>query len=333
MPHCHAHPPHSLLRVGAAPRAARFAQEFTVVLSDIKGEACFDAQTDGGKHAAVATVTIVNDDERAGVFQKAMVLLNVNYDMLDLGAATYQSQFRALFEIEGEKTIGNVLSFLLVWPWKLLLAFVPPAPMCGGWACFVGALVAIAIQVILIADFASQMGCQMGLKDSVTAITFVALGTSLPDTFASMQAATGDKTADNAIGNVTGSNSVNVFFGLGLPWLIAALYWANADASTIADWRLRYAHVPGLVESYPNGAFVVLGGGLGFSVVVFTCCAVATIGIILMRRQLNPPAELGGNKKLALATSTFLVLLWFVYVILSSLKAYEDELGLAPFGF
>ena len=30
-----------------------------------------------------------------------------------------------------------------------------------------------------------QVGCTMGLRSSVTAITFVALGTSLPDTFAS----------------------------------------------------------------------------------------------------------------------------------------------------
>ena len=60
----------------------------------------------------------------------------------------------------------------------------------------------------------------------VTAITFVALGTSLPDTFASKVAAVNEKTADNAIGNVTGSNSVNVFLGLGIPWIIAAIYHA-----------------------------------------------------------------------------------------------------------
>ena len=56
-------------------------------------------------------------------------------------------------------------------------------------------------------------------------LRFVALGTSLPDTFASMIAAQKEKTADNAIGNVTGSNSVNVFLGLGLPWVIATIYW------------------------------------------------------------------------------------------------------------
>ncbi len=80
--------------------------------------------------------------------------------------------------------------------------------------------------ILVISQQAGIFGCLVGLKDSVTAITFVALGTSLPDTFASRAAAVGEKHADNAIGNVTGSNSVNVFLGLGLPWVIAAIYWA-----------------------------------------------------------------------------------------------------------
>ena len=54
----------------------------------------------------------------------------------------------------------------------------------------------------------------------------MALGTSLPDTFASRTAAIKENYADMAIGNITGSNSVNVFLGLGLPWLIAAIYHA-----------------------------------------------------------------------------------------------------------
>lgn len=53
------------------------------------------------------------------------------------------------------------------------------------------------------------------------------MGTSLPDTFASRTAALREDSADNSIGNITGSNSVNVFLGLGLPWLIAAIYHAT----------------------------------------------------------------------------------------------------------
>ncbi len=44
----------------------------------------------------------------------------------------------------------------------------------------------------------------VGLKASVCGITIVALGTSLPDTFASRTAALHDDGADAAIGNVTG---------------------------------------------------------------------------------------------------------------------------------
>lgn len=49
-----------------------------------------------------------------------------------------------------------------------------------------------------------MLGCVVGLKTSVTGITIIALGTSLPDTFASRTAAMQDEHADAAIGNVTG---------------------------------------------------------------------------------------------------------------------------------
>ncbi|PIO66666.1 Calx-beta domain protein, partial [Teladorsagia circumcincta] len=86
-------------------------------------------------------------------------------------------------------------------------------------------------ECMLHGDLASIFGCMVGIGDAVTAITLVALGTSLPDTFASKIAAENDDTADNAVGNVTGSNSVNVFLGLGLPWLVASIYWATKGES------------------------------------------------------------------------------------------------------
>jgi solute carrier family 8 (sodium/calcium exchanger) len=76
----------------------------------------------------------------------------------------------------------------------------------------------------VISDLASIFGCLVGLEDPITAITLVALGTSMPDTFASKTAALNEKTADSSIGNINGSNSVNVFLGLGLPWVIATIY-------------------------------------------------------------------------------------------------------------
>lgn len=46
------------------------------------------------------------------------------------------------------------------------------------------------------------------------------------DTFASKVAAIQDKYADASVGNVTGSNAVNVFLGIGIAWSMAAIYHA-----------------------------------------------------------------------------------------------------------
>ena len=69
-------------------------------------------------------------------------------------------------------------------------------------------LTMIGIVTMFVGEVAALLGCALGISDSLTAITFVALGTSLPDTFASKQAVEDSPNADAAIGNVTGSNSV-----------------------------------------------------------------------------------------------------------------------------
>merc|ERR1712203_728795 len=86
----------------------------------------------------------------------------------------------------------------------------------------IGAVTALA------GDISSLLGCCMGIPDDITAITLVALGTSLPDTLASKIAAQQDDTADNAVGNITGSNCVNVFLGIGISWTIGAVYWERS---------------------------------------------------------------------------------------------------------
>merc|ERR550537_1629548 len=122
-------------------------------------------------------------------------------------------------------------------PWKVLFAFVPPPDYCGGWACFCGALVMIAGVTAIVGDMANLVGCCLDILPEDCAITFVALGTSLPDTFASMTAAKLDPYADASIGNITGSNSVNVFLGIGISWLLGAAYWAAIDPNEASDAR------------------------------------------------------------------------------------------------
>ena len=71
------------------------------------------------------------------------------------------------------------MHFLTVF-WKVLFAFVPPTEYWNGWACFIVSILMIGILTAFIGDLASHFGCTIGLKDSVTAVVFVALGTSVP---------------------------------------------------------------------------------------------------------------------------------------------------------
>ncbi|XP_056681455.1 sodium/calcium exchanger 1 isoform X5 [Monodelphis domestica] len=191
-----------------------------------------------------------------------------------------------------------VMHFLTVF-WKVLFAFVPPTEYWNGWACFIVSILMIGLLTAFIGDLASHFGCTIGLKDSVTAVVFVALGTSVPDTFASKVAATQDQYADASIGNVTGSNAVNVFLGIGVAWSIAAIYHAA------------------------NGKeFEVSPGTLAFSVTLFTIFAFINVGVLLYRRRPEIGGELGGPRTAKILTSSLFVLLWLLYIFFSSLEAY-----------
>ncbi len=72
-----------------------------------------------------------------------------------------------------------VMHFLTVF-WKVLFAFVPPTEYWNGWACFVVSIIVIGLLTAIIGDLASHFGCTVGLRDTVTAVVFVALGTSIP---------------------------------------------------------------------------------------------------------------------------------------------------------
>jgi solute carrier family 8 (sodium/calcium exchanger) len=84
---------------------------------------------------------------------------------------------------------GRAFFHFITIGWKVLFSLVPPAHMMGGWACFFVALIFIGAIVVVVGETALLFGCVAGLKDGLTAVTFVAIGTSLPDTFASKTAA------------------------------------------------------------------------------------------------------------------------------------------------
>ena len=199
-------------------------------------------------------------------------------------------------EIEDISAIDAVLHFLSI-GWKVLFALCPPPHWGSGIPCFVAAIIFVGLLTAVVGEIATVMGCVMGIKPGVTAITFVAIGTSLPDTFASMTAARESWHADAAVGNVTGSNSVNVFLGLGLPWVIAVIYSGDTP-------------------------YEVPSKGLDLSVVLFISCCLVGVCILIFRRC-YVGGELGGSKQGRLVSAIMFISLWFIYIIFSCLGQYD----------
>lgn len=271
-------------------------ESFAVELFDPKG---------GVKIGRISktVVTIINDDDMKNIAARMANMVNADLDAISVVKKGWVQQFREELNVNGgdEATAFDYVMHVLSFPWKVLFCFLPPAHIWGGWLCFFCSLAVIGVLTAIVGDAAAIFGCLVGLKDSVTAITFVALGTSLPDTFASKIAAKNEKTADNAIGNVTGSNSVNVFLGLGLPWVIASIYWA--------------------AKGLP---FTVKAGSLTFSVAVYTCVSFVALGLIFIRRFSGwfGKGELGGPSLQKYLSTFILISLWIIYIVLSSLQAY-----------
>jgi solute carrier family 8 (sodium/calcium exchanger) len=92
------------------------------------------------------------------------------------------------------------------------------------------------------------------------------------------------------------SQQVNVFLGLGIPWVLATF------------WK--------------GGSYQVPAGDLAYSVIIYTACAMVCIAMLLLRRlDMFGGAELGGSTMAKRGCAVFLVGLWLVYIGLSAAKS------------
>lgn len=95
---------------------------------------------------------------------------------------------------------------------------------------------------------------------------------------------------------IAGSNSVNVFLGLGLPWLVASLYYAARGEEYIT----------------PRGA-------LAFSVTVFMCCSSVCLMMLVAKKFMG--GELGGSGFTRTGFACIMVGLWLLYLVVSGMQA------------
>eukprot|EP00413_Alexandrium_margalefii_P040242 CAMPEP_0204584462 /NCGR_PEP_ID=MMETSP0661-20131031/46350_1 /ASSEMBLY_ACC=CAM_ASM_000606 /TAXON_ID=109239 /ORGANISM="Alexandrium margalefi, Strain AMGDE01CS-322" /LENGTH=461 /DNA_ID=CAMNT_0051593907 /DNA_START=64 /DNA_END=1449 /DNA_ORIENTATION=+ len=305
----------------------RIDRKLLLFLEDVQGGASFDQETDGGEDADIMTVTIKAPGESSGGGMRCLDSV-VSISGLRRGMADWVEQIRCSvyclgsYEEQQEATALDWVGHLVSLPWKLLFSLLPPTSFFGGWACFYTSLAGIGGLTIFVSDLAELFGCVIGIGDDVTAIVFVALGTSMPDLFASLSAAREEPTADASIVNVTGSNSVNVFLGLGLPWTIGAIYWAVVGQTE--EWKQRYPKLA--QEAGPNGgaSFVVESRNLGFCVLIFgTACAAALLILHLRRKCLG--AELGGPFVPKVACFCAFIVFWLGFISVSSWRVDRWE--------
>jgi solute carrier family 8 (sodium/calcium exchanger) len=289
------------------------SETFTIEL------ACPGAPANGAslsEHSSVI-VTILGDEDSAKVVNEVAALMKLQLDKLSLNTTSWGQQFDEAMSIQGEEgeepAVMDRVMHVCTFGWKVLFAIVPPTCYKDGWVTFFVALAFVGLLTAFVADIAGIFGCLLGLQDSITAITFVALGTSLPDTFASKTAAVNDDSADASVGNVTGSNSVNVFLGLGLPWLLATI--VHSGSSFQSDAVLS----KGEIVTFKKNAYPMIAGSLGFSVVLFCICAITCIAGLYIRRFVFG-YELGGTSGPRTATGLFFIMLWIIYVVVSSLE-------------
>jgi Ca2+/Na+ antiporter len=323
-----------MLQLEILPKA-QFAvsRQFLLILESAEGACDFDAEGDGGKESAILTITVQAVNTVRSVSRSLDGLANKN--SLCYGFAEWMEQFTSACYVNGsseeqaEASIQDWVYHAFALPWKFLFAFVPPASFCGGWLCFFIAIAVIGLCTAFVSDVAEMVGCLLDIPDIVTATIFVALGTSMPDLFASLSAAVGDTTADASIVNVTGSNSVNVFLGLGIPWTCASIYWAmEGRLGGKGDWELRYPEIAENPKYAGIAVFVVESRNLGFCVLVFSgLCCVAIILLVMRRVYLG--AELGGPSVPKFASGGLLLYLWLSFVALTSWRVLRCE-GASP---
>jgi solute carrier family 8 (sodium/calcium exchanger) len=97
---------------------------------------------------------------------------------------------------------------------------------------------------------------------------------------------------------------VNVFLGLGLPWLIAVIYYKSNP------------------NYEGNMYYKVPSGQLAFSVVLFLITSCLCLFTIVLRRKIVG-AELGGSKNGRWGSAIWMVSLWLFYVVMSTLQVYD----------
>jgi len=136
---------------------------------------------------------------------------------------------------------------------------------------------------------AVNLALRLGIPALIVGLTVVAFGTSAPELLVSVQAALADQ-AGIALGNVVGSNIVNILLILGLPALITTIHSSTSN-TTRSYWTMIAASV--LLIALSAGGLLTWWHGLilltGLTLMIWD-----SIRIARAHRLAQDPEELEG---------------------------------------
>jgi len=114
------------------------------------------------------------------------------------------------------------------------------------WASFFISLIHITWISYFMVEMMLKIGCLWGIPDVVMGLTFLAMGTSIPDALGSISVAQ-DGEGDMAVSNAVGSNVFDICMGLGLPWFIKLLMEAGTKCDYIPIWQASKDVIPSII--------------------------------------------------------------------------------------
>ncbi|KAL1417523.1 hypothetical protein MTO96_000620 [Rhipicephalus appendiculatus] len=123
-----------------------------------------------------------------------------------------------------------LLGWLLVWPGLLLMSMTIPdcrQPRFRMWfpLTFVAAIIWVGLLSYFSVWMVTVIGDTFGIPETVSGITLLAIGTSMPEAITSVIVAK-NGLGNMALCNLLGSNVFDILFCLGGPWLVKAAFFS-----------------------------------------------------------------------------------------------------------
>ncbi|XP_075534877.1 sodium/potassium/calcium exchanger 5-like [Dermacentor variabilis] len=124
----------------------------------------------------------------------------------------------------------RLLGWLLVWPGLLLMGLTIPdcrQPRFRNWfpVTFVVAIVWVGLLSYFTVWMVTVIGDTFAIPETVSGITLLAVGTSMPEAITSVIVAR-NGLGNMALCNLLGSNVFDILFCLGAPWLVKAAFFS-----------------------------------------------------------------------------------------------------------